>query len=178
MAVRGFVCGNGLREAVCTIIGDVHLDAAKVALEASRNSTMPRDRINSVITHLEAAHVSYARIHGNRGYVERNAGWLAIVSSASKDVWICCLMALCYAWLGDPKMVDHSITLANRAFINKNRLYNQKFSNAADFLASLALTTMSLFDITALKAFDKSKLIAEDDFKQFRDCLNKTINQQ
>ena len=136
---------------------------------------MPRDRINSVITHLEAAHIAYARVHGNLGYIQKRAGWMAIENSVSKDVWVCCLMALCYAWLGDPKMAAHSLNLANRAFINQKTAISLYASNAAERLASAALLTMSVFNIMS---YNPKELIAEEDFKQFRRSLNESSNQQ
>ena len=57
-AVTEFISGDGLKEAVSTIVGDIHMDAAKFALETTRDFLNPKDRINSVITHLEVAALS------------------------------------------------------------------------------------------------------------------------
>jgi len=62
-AISEFVCGDGLSEAINTIVGDIHLNAAKLSLEFYQVSISPDFRINSAITHLEAAHIAYSNIH-------------------------------------------------------------------------------------------------------------------
>jgi hypothetical protein len=66
-SILAFTAGDSFREAVCTIVGDIHVDAARLALETAKIAVFPRERLNSVITHLEAAHAAYARIHNQVG---------------------------------------------------------------------------------------------------------------
>ncbi len=116
-SIANFVCGDGLREAISTIVGDIHLDAAKLAIKTSRISENPRDRINSAITHLEAAHCAYERDHSNTGFLRENTDHMQCKRTKRKDAWVCCLMAMCYAYLNDYRAVRNSLDLAERAII-------------------------------------------------------------
>jgi hypothetical protein len=114
-----FVYGNDLKEAVSTIVGDIHVDAAMLALETAKIAVNPRDRINSVITHLEAAHVAYARNHDVQSFgsfFRQGLDYAQIEKARQRDVWVCCVMALCYASLGERQAVASSLTLAEKAF--------------------------------------------------------------
>jgi len=100
--ISKFVTGSGLREAISDIVGDIHLEAAKLALETSKVSLKPEDRINSAITHLEAAHASYIKalekFVASKYRMHRDQ---TMDDLACKNAWVCCLIFLCYLYLED-----------------------------------------------------------------------------
>lgn len=111
-----FIIGDGLRESMAAITGDVHLKAAQLALRTAEISNSPEDRIKSAITHLEAAHVAYKQIEGRVStFRGRRFQETQIVVAARKDVWVSCLMALCYTFLGDYGPAKQALGFAKQA---------------------------------------------------------------
>lgn len=142
--ISEFVLGNGLKDSIASVTGDIHLDAAKLALESSKFSVAPEDRIKSVITHLEASHIAYSRIHKNvNNFIARNHHPFKFYVAVAKDAWICCLMAICYKYLADEPMVIYSISLAKKAFENHPGNYDESVAIA---LAGGPLGYLSMFD--------------------------------
>jgi hypothetical protein len=113
----------GLKDAISTIVGDIHVDAAKLALNTARE---PRDRLNSVITHLETAHIAYSKIHG-QWEDEKWLGWKPVVSACHKDVLVCCVMAICYSSLGERQAVIDFLSRAETAFAHKEAILKSDF---------------------------------------------------
>lgn len=115
-SIREFVLGDGLREAVAAVVGDVHMHAAKVALEASKLSADPVARVNSAITHLEAAHSAFSQVHRDwTSFASRTFKAHSLEKAAIKDRWACCLMALCYVARNDKLMALDSLAKAKKA---------------------------------------------------------------
>jgi hypothetical protein len=167
-SIVGFVCGKGLREAVSMIVGDVHLSAAKLALQTSGISASPRDRINSAITHLEAAHCAFEAVHSRvSGLKDKSTNWQQIRNAVAKDAWICCLMALCYAYLEDSEAVKGSLHLAEAAFSNGK--LEKEISNAGA-LIGIPLALIGLLNPRNWD-FHGESLINEPQFREFRAAL-------
>jgi hypothetical protein len=130
-AIANFVFGDGLKDTISMLVGDIHLEAAKLALETAIISKNKRDRINSVITHLEAAHSAYSNSLSeyNRtdeslsGRIKKTLGvrrvkigynFSTIWLTQQKNMWVCCMMALCYTSLGEPQAAINIISLAEK----------------------------------------------------------------
>ncbi len=122
-ALQGFVEGENLRIAINGIVGDIHMEAAKDALEMAKISNSPSDRIKSAINHLEAAHIAFKRIYTNRNLIEK---YLPTITAAAKldqlyyaslkDAYVLCIMACCYSYLGDYAASAKVIALAEKAY--------------------------------------------------------------
>jgi hypothetical protein len=116
-SITEFVFGAGIKGALSEIVGDVHVDAARNVLSDIEDAASKRDRINSVITHLEAAHAAYAKSLRDYTKVGSNKSITLAVAlfsdmSASfndkaiddiydKDCFVCCMMAVCLASIGE-----------------------------------------------------------------------------
>jgi predicted SprT family Zn-dependent metalloprotease len=170
--IAAFVSGGGLDDAVSMIVGDVHLNAAKLALNASQISTDPVGRINSVITHLEAAHCAYEAVHFKADrFLKKATDWQQIRNSVAKDAWVCCLMALCYAYLEDYQAVESCLCLAERAFTNGKRESNLSEGAA---LWGIPMVFIGLLNIRNWKQTDQN-FFGEKQFMVFRSELNRAI---
>lgn len=93
-SVVSFVEKRGLTEMLDTI-GNVHFEAATNALEKRSMAVDKFAPVRSAITHLEAAHVAFKRIHQSHRYF-RVVTWKL---AGFKDVWTLALMATCYLYL-------------------------------------------------------------------------------
>jgi hypothetical protein len=141
-----FMGGGGLAEAVATIVGDVHMDAAKLALSMSSTSNSPEDRIKSAISHFEVAQVAYDRVQAKSETLLGSAfNILDIILAGYKSVWVNCLMAMCYYHLGDKQAALRVIGMAesalDRAVANDNRLMDSNLLGQAvgGFVASFTV---------------------------------------
>jgi hypothetical protein len=118
-AILRFIDGGGLKNAISVIVGDIHMDSAKLALETSIIANNKRDRINSVITHLEDAHIAYSSVtkdvYANAGFmrnVKAVSNFTEVLKLCNKDTYVCCLLAMCYASIGESKAAISSLALA------------------------------------------------------------------
>ena len=100
-----FVYGPGLKDMISQTVGDIHFDAAHIALETASISRNPNDRINSAITHLEAAHAAYRKIlsslNNDIGFLTSPFRWKQEIEAKRMNVAACSLLAMCYAGQGD-----------------------------------------------------------------------------
>jgi hypothetical protein len=136
-AIANFVFGDGLNDTISMIVGDIHLEAAKLALKTATISKNKRDRINSAITHLEAAHIAYSKnlyeynnpdesLYGafKKDFGLRSVNIVFNISNImltdQKNVWVCCLIALCYASLDEPEAAMNILSVAERESNNWN----------------------------------------------------------
>lgn len=111
-----FVTGGGMQEAVAAIIGDTAMDAARLALKNIGSSRDPRREVQLAVGHLQTAHVANRKIWSQiRNGVRANATFISTCIAADKDVWVSCLMAICYAYLQEPQMVEKSLRFATEA---------------------------------------------------------------
>jgi hypothetical protein len=116
------VNGKELKDAISTIVGDIHVNAAKFALETTITAVNAKDRLNSAITHLETAHFAYTKIHSNKISVRKAYfDWELVNDACYKDAWACSVMALCYASLNERHAVTHSCNLAREAVLKQPR---------------------------------------------------------
>jgi hypothetical protein len=176
--ISDFAFGPGIKDAVSAIVGDVHVNAAKLALETAGHAVDRNARVNSVITHLEAAHTAYANIYNQAGFIKENTDWQACRNARFKDVWVCCVMALCYAAQGEHWAVMNSLTLAERAFENKDPDCPEGVFAAAGAagkaLIELPIVFLSLLNLRNWN--EQDELMTKEQFAQFRTALQCHVN--
>jgi hypothetical protein len=167
--IAAFVSGGGLSDAISMVVGDVHFNAAKLAIKTSEVSANPEGRVNSAITHLEASHSAYAAVHRKAdGLLKKSADWQQIRNSVTKDAWVCCLMALCYAYLEDYQAVESSLSLAEGAFADGKK--ESEISDRAA-LVGIPLALISLLNIRNWQIMPVEKMLTERQFLLFRSEL-------
>jgi hypothetical protein len=150
-------------------VGDIHVDAAKLALETANISVRPHDRLNSVITHLEAAHAAYASIHNQTGFIREVKDGFdhgSIWNACNRDIWVCAVMALCYASLGERRAMLKSLALAEKAF--ENREFK---SNIPDHAQVLLLPIAVLGVLNPRNWNNDNQLISKEQFAKFRTAI-------
>lgn len=165
-SVINFVSGIGLHDALSVIVGDIHLDAAKMALETSEISKNPKDRINSAITHLEAAHIAYSKVHGEldnfldlKSFLKKTVDTQYVLNAISKDAWVCSLLSICYLYLEEYKAARKALSLGEKAFLNAQKLDNL---SVAEHLLGMAL----IAPIVAVNATNPRNYNVADHFKE------------
>lgn len=173
-AISSFVSGAGLKTAISSIIGDTALDAARTALDTAVIAADSRAAINSAITHLETAHAAYSRIWksaGISGFVKSRISMKACNDAAQKDVWVCSLIAICYTWLGEPRVSRKFLKLAQEAFDDN---IPDSFFDYFDLGANIAGVPISLLNPRNL--FPTKILMKKSKFIEFREALERTGN--
>jgi hypothetical protein len=147
-AVAGFIFGGGLETAVATVMGDIHADAAKLALTMSSNSNSPADRVKSAITHLEAALAAYRKVYARGDSSMPTAVYRMWESfdAKLKAAWAGALMAMCYAYLRDPVAVAKSIELARQAITGNRKEGEEGTASAWKHFAFVGLAGAMLLN--------------------------------
>lgn len=185
--VLNFVSGNSLKQSISMVIGNVHIDAAKLALESSQIATNQRDRVNSAITHLEAAHVSFSKVHKKaNNYLASSFDFVAIDNAANNDVWICSIMSLCYASLNEKYLVKKYIDLGTKALENNERAKGVVYNDGSKSDLQAGLETMVIgVPLIALRLaaalnpntyiLASKPLISDEDFQKFKSIISSTI---
>jgi hypothetical protein len=173
-AISDFIYGKGLNQAVSDIVGDIHINAAKLALETARIAVNQKDRINSVITHLEAAHIAYSKnLKQYQGkYAKLGYDSLSIVETYHKNVLVCCLMALCYASLGESRAARNSVTRAESYLALFDRLPEtiEGHWRAAGFIISIFLNPRNYTRLSVINDDMGARNLAE-----FKATLERTL---
>lgn len=173
-ALKSFVEGENLKIAVSGIVGDIHLEAAKYALETAEVSVSPRDRVKSAITHLEAAHIAFKQIHDQHKnpltYLPRIN---SIECAALKDAFVLCIMACCYTYLKDLAPSAKVLNLAEKAFAiptNSPSFKWYEWPIALGIGTPLRVVTLPNEFMAALKtsALEESLALGEKEFPEFR----------
>ena len=129
-ALVKFIKGQGLMNAMSSIVGDIHIDAAKFALTQSTISRRPQHGIESAINHLQTAHIAYKKVHDKYWtFKGRNVDWAPLHQAMANDIWVCCLMALCYTFNRDYAPARTSLSLAEEVYSRIDYLYEDKGSS-------------------------------------------------
>jgi hypothetical protein len=105
-----FVLKGGLAEAL-QVLGEVEVTAARKALKSSANASHPGDEVRNAIVHLQSAQAAYRR----QWYVSPFGAVLdfeAYAEGTQNYVFVTFLLASCYAWLGERKLVLEELRLA------------------------------------------------------------------
>jgi hypothetical protein len=127
-----FVEGDGLIEAL-EAIGDVALTAAQAELRNASYAYKPEDRIKAAVVHLGTAQIAFHKAYGSS--ISQQPKW----EHAPKDAYACCLLAVCYQYLGEPLLRDQYLEKARRAY------YDSLVSHEDGLTLSFALTTMKIW---------------------------------
>jgi|GEM_PF-3014803 len=171
--IIAFVSGTGLKESISTIVGDIHLEAALLALETSLVLNKPSDRINSVITHLEAAHIAFSHIHDKvDNLVDRNFDYQTIRNAVAKDAWVCCIMALCYASLNEKRALEKCLLLGDRAF--ENGLKEKNIPSTPEIFVAFPIALVGLLNLKNWALQDE--LITAEMYQNFKSKIREAIN--
>ena len=117
--LKAFVDDGGLLTAV-TAIGDVELEAAKLALERAQSARRKRELVRSAATHLESAHTAFRRTYAVTKE-ERNPKWLLRADigedlAAAKDLWTLVLLAMCDLALGEKANMEEVLEKCETAY--------------------------------------------------------------
>jgi hypothetical protein len=92
---------TGQVERTLATLGGSEFDAARLALRHAASSGYPRREIESAIGHLRSALMAYRKVWSSPGFVT-----VADEAAAEEgDIWACCLIALCYAYLGEGELM-------------------------------------------------------------------------
>lgn len=126
LTLLAFLTGDGLRR-VLIEMGDIHSDAASLAMRTSKDSEFPEDRIRSAITHLEVAHVTYNRIMKS-SYLRKVADYANFEIATHKNYWAVMTLAVCHKYLNDIPSMEQSIRLANDTQGFQNRVEDEQHS--------------------------------------------------
>ncbi|MFG6100535.1 hypothetical protein SPB21_35180 [Leptothoe sp. ISB3NOV94-8A] len=97
-----FFSGGSFGAALDAVSG-VHASAAKDVMRKIDFSANPREAVNRVLTHLEAAHVAFYRIWNSP--ISSAVLPVRVYYAAKKDMEVCCLMAMCHKFLGDDNRI-------------------------------------------------------------------------
>jgi hypothetical protein len=119
-SIYEFVNRRSLVDAVSELSGDLHMSAAKIAVETINIVDDKYSRIQAVITHLESAHGSYLHSISQYGGMYRfNAGWHieTFLTLIQKNMYTCCLMALCYASISESKASLNCLDRAGKPYL-------------------------------------------------------------
>lgn len=156
-SVCKFVTGGELLEAVSTI-GDIELEAARLALDGSRMARNPEAQVWSAINHLQTALIAYRKGHKNlsTGF-KKNLSYSSTTVVLRKLRWVSCLMAVCYLYVGEIELAKDAVKAAREA----KRLLME---NGGGIL--------SLFNPAEYRCEDTEPLkISEGDFRTFCELI-------
>ena len=116
--LRDFVGGSGIQD-ILSAIGDTELSAARRALsERASSGAAYRSQVWLAVGHLQSAHEAFRASHNRplAASILRSAtrlgSWMITVR---KDLWVCCLLALCYAYLGEKESARRALADAKFA---------------------------------------------------------------
>lgn len=174
-ALKKFVEGGDLKIAVSEIIGDIHMESAKLSLEMSGVSRVPTDRIKSAITHLEAAHVSYRKIWKNENPVTVGFNMGECQYASVKDVFVSSLMACCYTYLGDYAPAQKSLDFASEAYAGRYLDFNLTnfLGLSVGFATALPNIVGSLRKIDKADNLLKSMGLEDSEFQEFHRLIKR-----
>ena len=185
--ILNFVSGNSLKQAICKVTGDIHIDAAKLALESSRVAINQKDRINSAITHLETAHISFQKVHYRASNFFAGAlDYQSIFNAVYKDVWVCSILSLCYASLNEKCLVEKYLDLGTRAWRDYDHCWNPyNYSldyNVVDSVISRFGITLAVVPLSMCGLFNPNNynppgpIISREDYEKFKLILIRTVS--
>lgn len=93
-------------------IGGVHLKAARYVLDEIHYTSNSREAVNRVLTHLEAAHIAFRDLWES----DSLTGQYHRLIDSLKDTRVCCLIAVCYKFLGnEQRLVSRALDNAEQA---------------------------------------------------------------
>jgi hypothetical protein len=108
--VKKFVQTGELQRTL-SALGEVELEAAKLALSSANIAQDPTREVHAAVTHLQSAHVAFKNKYCSKEFITLPDEHKA----ANVDVWICCLMAMCYRYLNEEKLVQKCLDEAGAA---------------------------------------------------------------
>jgi hypothetical protein len=101
-SVHSFI-DDGTLFQVLETLGDVEYEAAKEAFEKVKRAKDKRAQLWSVVTHLETAHKAFEKAW--RSPYRKYFKMVSFMETVEKDQITLALMAVCYRYLGEEKLV-------------------------------------------------------------------------
>jgi hypothetical protein len=102
---------TGQGERLLSEFGEVELEAAKLALSSANIARNPAQEVQGAVTHLQSAHVALKRTYSTKKFITLPDE----AKAANTDIWVCCLMAVCYRYLGEDQLVQSCLDMAQQA---------------------------------------------------------------
>jgi len=135
-----FVTGEQMHVAL-TVIGDNHFRTAERVLRNLPNARDQAALLRIGISHLEGAHTAYQRQwHPSDGglwllkdFSRQVFRMFSYLLACKKDVYTCCLLAACYAYLKEDELAHLAIEHAELAQQDYTRLDGKELSAAKNF---------------------------------------------
>jgi hypothetical protein len=113
-AIHDYVQGGPLQIALKTF-SDMSLKAARESLAKIRLADDPQIQVKLAMGHLKAAHSGYHQDYAHAGLLKKTLRFDLVWQAATKDFWTNCFLAICYADLGQARLVKHHLQFACHA---------------------------------------------------------------
>lgn len=157
-----FVTGEQMQVAL-TAIGDNHFRTAERVFRSLPKARDQAALLRIGISHLEGAHTAYQKQwdplenwKNFRGVFTATLRQFSCLTACKKDIYTCCLLAACYAYLKEEELVHLAIEHAEAAQRWYDNYSGDKFT--ADHL-------LGITDIPALFQLRKVPKVSLPDFK-------------
>lgn len=109
-------------------IADVEYKAASTALQNVKLARRPKDQVLLAIGHLQSAHTASREIYASQGWKD-NFRFLLRATAVQKDLFTLSLMAICYRYMGEPALMQHTLHEASNAMtLAKTLDYDQSYT--------------------------------------------------
>jgi len=83
--------------------------------DGQRLADDPQIQVKLAMGHLEAAHSGYHQDYAHAGLLKKTVRFDLVWQAATKDFWTNCFLAICYADLGQARLVKHHLQFACHA---------------------------------------------------------------
>lgn len=180
-----FVTGEQMRVAL-TAIGDNHFRTAERVLGNLPNARDKAALLRIGISHLEGAHTAYQKQWyplkgqwyplkgGEREVLTKAFRPFSCLTSCKKDVYTCCLLAACYAYLKEEELVHLAIEHAEAAQQEYHSWNGEEISavkSPPDLLYLRLPIDISWFAITDIPAFFQLSKVPEVSLPNYKNNL-------
>jgi hypothetical protein len=97
------------------------LEAAKESARKSREAVSKKDQIWSTVNHLEMAHAAFSKSHSS--VARKYFSFPRWARAVDKDFDTLCLMAICYRYLGERKLMLDTMEKAREVYTHSDSLW-------------------------------------------------------
>ncbi len=117
--IKDFIEGKELIDAL-SILGGNAVESARFAMQMSQKAYNKEAEVGRIISHLQDAHVAYRAIWKKYSpfYLDEFYAWTKTATldfAVDKDIYVLCLMTLCYVYLNEFQLARECISLARDA---------------------------------------------------------------
>lgn len=100
---------------ILSSIGDVHSNAAMLALRNIDFANDPNRELTLAVGHLQAAHIAFSSWYMKLNSLQRGYHYSAFHLASQKDRLVCVMAAMTYALLGEHTLMKQNMQRANNA---------------------------------------------------------------